>query len=69
VPLKETVASCKAIMEGKHDNLPEGAFYMVSLPSLHSCSYDCTNLCFLSFLQVGGIEEAISKGEKIAKEN
>ena len=30
MPLKETIASCKAIMEGKHDSLPEAAFYMVS---------------------------------------
>jgi F0F1-type ATP synthase beta subunit len=27
--LKDTIASCKAIMEGKHDSLPEAAFYMV----------------------------------------
>ncbi|CEH19082.1 atp synthase f1 beta subunit [Ceraceosorus bombacis] len=29
VPLKDSVRSCKEILEGKHDNLPEGAFYMV----------------------------------------
>lgn len=29
VPLKETVRACKEILEGKHDNLPEGSFYMV----------------------------------------
>ncbi len=29
VPLSETVASFKAITEGKYDNLPEQAFYMV----------------------------------------
>ncbi|MBF0453347.1 MAG: F0F1 ATP synthase subunit beta [Magnetococcales bacterium] len=29
VPLSETVRSFKEILEGKHDNLPEAAFYMV----------------------------------------
>lgn len=29
VPLKETVRGFKEILEGKHDNLPEAAFYMV----------------------------------------
>ena len=29
VPLKETIRGFKAILEGKHDDLPEGAFYMV----------------------------------------
>jgi len=29
VPLKETIASFKAILAGQHDNLPENAFYMV----------------------------------------
>jgi len=29
VPLKETVRAFKEILEGKHDNLPEQAFYMV----------------------------------------
>jgi len=29
VPLKDTVKSFKEILEGKHDNLPEAAFYMV----------------------------------------
>lgn len=29
VPLKETIRGFKEIMEGKHDDLPEGAFYMV----------------------------------------
>jgi len=29
VPVKETVRSFKEILEGKHDNLPEQAFYMV----------------------------------------
>jgi F-type H+/Na+-transporting ATPase subunit beta len=28
-PLEETVASFKAVAEGKYDNLPEQAFYMV----------------------------------------
>ncbi|HEY2518928.1 MAG TPA: F0F1 ATP synthase subunit beta, partial [Streptosporangiaceae bacterium] len=28
-PLEETIASFKAIVDGKHDNLPEQAFYMV----------------------------------------
>jgi F-type H+-transporting ATPase subunit beta len=28
-PLEETIASFKAITEGKYDNLPEQAFYMV----------------------------------------
>ncbi len=29
VSLKETVRSFKEILEGKHDNLPEQAFYMI----------------------------------------
>ena len=29
VPLKETIASFKAINEGKYDNYPEQAFFMV----------------------------------------
>lgn len=29
VPLKETIRGFKEILSGKHDNLPEGAFYMV----------------------------------------
>ena len=29
VPLEETVRSFKEIVEGKHDDLPEQAFYMV----------------------------------------
>ncbi len=29
VPVKETVRSFKEILEGKHDSLPENAFYMV----------------------------------------
>lgn len=29
VPLKETLRGFKEILEGKHDNLPENAFYMV----------------------------------------
>ncbi|PKI85182.1 atp2, beta subunit of the F1 sector of mitochondrial F1F0 ATP synthase [Malassezia vespertilionis] len=29
VPLKETIVACKEILNGKHDNLPEAAFYMV----------------------------------------
>lgn len=29
VPLKDTIRSFKEVLEGKHDNLPEGAFYMV----------------------------------------
>lgn len=45
VSLKDTIRSFKEILEGKHDNLPEAAFYMV-----------------------GGIEEAVQKGEKIASE-
>ena len=28
-PLKETIRGFKEILEGKHDDLPEGAFYMV----------------------------------------
>jgi F-type H+/Na+-transporting ATPase subunit beta len=28
-PLEETIASFKAIVDGKYDNLPEQAFYMV----------------------------------------
>ncbi|NPV26698.1 MAG: F0F1 ATP synthase subunit beta [Firmicutes bacterium] len=29
VPIKETIRGFKEILEGKHDDLPEGAFYMV----------------------------------------
>ena len=29
VPLKETIRGIKEIVEGKHDSLPEQAFYMV----------------------------------------
>ena len=29
VPLEETIASFKAVVEGEYDHLPEGAFYMV----------------------------------------
>ena len=29
VPLKETVAGFREIVDGKHDELPEQAFYMV----------------------------------------
>ena len=29
VPLKETIDSVKQILDGKHDSLPEAAFYMV----------------------------------------
>jgi F-type H+-transporting ATPase subunit beta len=29
VPVKETVRGFKEILEGKHDQLPEAAFYMV----------------------------------------
>jgi len=29
VPIKETVRGFKEILEGKHDDLPEAAFYMV----------------------------------------
>ena len=29
VPIKETVRGFKEILEGKHDDLPEGAFYLV----------------------------------------
>ena len=29
VPLKETIRGFKEILEGKHDDLPEGAFYMI----------------------------------------
>ncbi len=29
VPVKETVRGFKEILEGKHDDLPEQAFYMV----------------------------------------
>jgi F-type H+-transporting ATPase subunit beta len=29
VPVKETVQGFKEIIEGKHDDLPEAAFYMV----------------------------------------
>jgi len=29
VPLEDTIASFKAVVEGEYDHLPEGAFYMV----------------------------------------
>ncbi|MFT6220564.1 MAG: F0F1-type ATP synthase beta subunit, partial [Rickettsiales bacterium] len=29
VPLKDTIKGFKEIVEGKHDHLPENAFYMV----------------------------------------
>jgi F-type H+-transporting ATPase subunit beta len=29
VPVKETVRGYKEILEGKHDDLPEAAFYLV----------------------------------------
>ena len=29
VPIEETIRSFKEILEGKHDDLPEQAFYMV----------------------------------------
>ena len=29
VPIKDTVAGFKEILDGKHDSLPEQAFYMV----------------------------------------
>ncbi len=29
VPVRETIRGFKEILEGKHDDLPEGAFYMV----------------------------------------
>jgi F-type H+-transporting ATPase subunit beta len=29
VPIKETVRGFKEILEGKHDDIPEQAFYMV----------------------------------------
>jgi len=29
VPLSETIRGFKEILDGKHDDLPEGAFYMV----------------------------------------
>ncbi|KAK7203948.1 P-loop containing nucleoside triphosphate hydrolase protein [Myxozyma melibiosi] len=45
VPLKDTVKAFKEVLEGKHDHLPEAAFYMV-----------------------GGIEDVIAKGEKLAAE-
>jgi F-type H+/Na+-transporting ATPase subunit beta len=45
VALADTVKGFKEIIEGKHDDLPESAFYMV-----------------------GGIEEAIEKAQKMAKE-
>ena len=45
VPVAETVKGFLEIIEGKHDALPEQAFYMV-----------------------GGIEEAVEKGEQMKKE-
>jgi len=45
VPLRDTVKGFKEIVEGKHDDLPEQAFYMV-----------------------GGIDEAVQKAERLAKE-
>ncbi|WJX21286.1 H(+)-transporting two-sector ATPase [Trifolium repens] len=46
VELKENTKSFQGVLDGKYDDLPEQAFYMV-----------------------GGIDEVIAKGEKIAKEN
>ena len=31
--IKDTISGFKGVMEGKYDDLPEMAFYMVSLPS------------------------------------
>ncbi len=45
VPIAETVKGFLEILEGKHDDLPEQAFYMV-----------------------GGIEEAVAKGEEMKKQ-
>jgi len=45
VPLRDTVKGFKEIVDGKHDDLPEQAFYMV-----------------------GGIDEAVQKAERLAKE-
>lgn len=42
VSLKDTIRGFKEILDGKHDDLPEDAFYMV-----------------------GGIEEAVEKGQKL----
>jgi F-type H+-transporting ATPase subunit beta len=46
VKIADTVRGFKEICEGKHDDLPEQAFYMV-----------------------GGIEDALEKGKKIAEAN
>ncbi|UCC68450.1 MAG: F0F1 ATP synthase subunit beta [Armatimonadota bacterium] len=45
VPLRETIRGFLEIVDGKHDDLPEQAFYMV-----------------------GGIDEAVAKAERLAKE-
>ena len=42
VPLSETIRGFKEIVEGKHDDLPEEAFFLV-----------------------GGIDEAVEKGEEL----
>jgi F-type H+-transporting ATPase subunit beta len=44
VRIPDTVRGFREILDGKHDNLPEQAFYMV-----------------------GGIEEAVAKGEELMK--
>jgi F-type H+-transporting ATPase subunit beta len=45
VQLRDTIHGFKEIVEGKHDDLPEQAFYMV-----------------------GGVDEAVAKAERLAKE-
>lgn len=35
VPLKDTIRACGEILAGKHDSLPESAFYMVRIVDLH----------------------------------
>jgi len=45
VQLRDTIRGFKEIVEGKHDDLPEQAFYMV-----------------------GGVDEAVAKAERLAKE-
>jgi F-type H+-transporting ATPase subunit beta len=45
VPLRDTIRGFQEVLEGKHDHLPEQAFYMV-----------------------GGIDDAVEKADRLAKE-
>lgn len=61
--MKDTLRSFQEVLDGKHDDLPEAAFYMVSPPF-----WPLIVALKLIFLQVGNIEAARAKGEKILAE-